>query len=78
MDSLVALGEQLKLSGKDLTEFVREQQKIAREIMLLKELRGERKKKEQNIKEKNKQQKLLKEQEFDLRPREFAHLHKKP
>ena len=31
MDSLVELGEKMKLSGKDLTEFIREQQKIARE-----------------------------------------------
>ena len=31
MDSLVELGEKLKLSGMDLTEFIREQQKIARE-----------------------------------------------
>ena len=31
MDKLVELGEKLKLSGKDLTDFIREQQKIARE-----------------------------------------------
>ena len=31
MDSLVELGEKLKLSGEDLREFIREQHKIARE-----------------------------------------------
>ena len=33
MDKLVEFGEKLKLSGKDLTEFIREQQKIARECV---------------------------------------------
>ena len=73
MDSLVELGEKMKLSGKDLTEFIREQQKIAREDRAIE--RAARKEQEERAEREreNERQKLLKEQEFELRAREFEH-----
>ena len=73
MDSLVELGERMKLSGKDLTEFIREQQKIAREDRAIE--RAARKEQEERAEREreNERQKLLKEQEFELRAREFEH-----
>ena len=73
MDKLVELGEKLKLSGKDLTEFIREQQKIAREERANE--RAVRREEEERIERErqNERQKLIKEQEFELRARELEH-----
>ena len=72
MDKLVELGDKLKLSGKDLTEFVREQQKIAREERANE--RAVRREEEERIeRERQNEQKLIKEQEFVLRARELEH-----
>ena len=73
MDKLVELGEKLKLSGKVLTEFIREQQKIAREERANE--RAVRREEEERIERErqNERQKLIKEQEFELRARELEH-----
>ena len=73
MDKLVELGEKLKLSGKDLTEFIREQQKIAREERANE--RAVRREEEERLERErqNERQKLIKEQEFELRARELEH-----
>ena len=51
IDSLVELGKKLQLSGKELAEFVREQQKVAREDRAIERAVKKKKEKKQSVKE---------------------------
>ena len=73
IDSLVELGEKLQLSGKDLSDFVREQQKLAREDRAI-ERALEKEEKERAEREREyERQNLMKEREFELKVKEFEH-----
>eukprot|EP00112_Aurelia_sp_Birch-Aquarium-sp1_P003573 Seg1401.2 transcript_id=Seg1401.2/GoldUCD/mRNA.D3Y31 product="hypothetical protein" protein_id=Seg1401.2/GoldUCD/D3Y31 len=73
MDNLVELGEKFKLSGKDLTEFIREQQTIAREDRANERAARSQEEEIAERERENERQKLMKEQEIELRARELEH-----
>ena len=73
IDSLVELGKKLQLSGKELAEFVREQQKVAREDRAIERAVKKEERERAEREREYERQNLIKERELDLKVKEFEH-----